>query len=390
MDSTETLPAGVHSPALRLGFVSGVDSKYSVDGSVQSLNEINTVRFDSDQLSRMDPEVKTLVSVLNQYSQQQLGSQIDLGTLRVKTEPTVRYIAPIYARGISENHTLAVATPIVFYQNKLTLTQSASNVDAICGLFGPIRQNLPELDDACRRLNVRVTDAARQELARKGFKPLENRNETVFGDAQLVSLWRFHERGNRSLLLRTTLTLPTGQRNDPDDLADLGVFGYTALEPMVLANLLVGRRLRFALKGGYKWMVPDSVEMRVPSDAGDVIPGAETKERLSRRAGGTLTMGGAANWNIFDSILLAGGYEMSTKSRDSFRGSRAASYDLLSRGSDTLAHRLRAGITYDTISLYKKTGSVPPLKLDFEVINTIAGRNTERQLVNELSLTMFF
>lgn len=390
MDSTEILPKGINSPAIRYGIISGVDSKYMADGSVMSLNDINTVNFDSKQLEKINPDVTNLVNILNEFSQQRLGQQLNLGTMRVETVPDVKYMAPIYARGISESLTLALALPIVFYENELSLQQSASNVSQICSQFSGIENDIPELKSACQELNVKVVDATRNELSKKGYRPIQDRKETVLGDAQFVSLWKFHDDQIHSALLRTTLTLPTGKKNDPDDLADLGVFGNTAIEPAVVVNYLPWRRMRLAAKAGYKFILPDSMEVRVPGSEGDILPGQETKEKVSRRTGGTAFVGGAANLSIGSSFSIAGGYEYSRKSADNFSGNRGARYDILGKDSKSQAHKLRAGVTYDTISLYQRTKSFPPLKLDYEVINTIAGSNSDRQLVNEFSLTMFF
>lgn len=390
MDSTETLPAGVNSPAIRYGIVSGVDSKYTADGSVMSLNEINTVNFNSEQIAKINPEITNLVNILNQFSQQRLGSQINLGTMRVETVPNVKYIAPIYARGITEKFTMAVAMPVVFYENKLTLNQSSSNVPQICAQFSGIENDIPELKEACRELSVNVVDATQNELQKKGYRRIQDRKETVFGDAQMVGLWRMHDNGSRSAMLRTTLTLPTGKKNDPDDLADLGIFGNTAIEPAVIVNQLIGRRIRLAAKAGVKLIAPDSVEARVPGSDGDILPGPETKEKVSRRTGASAFVGGAVNLSIGDSFGLAGGYEYSRKGEDGYSGKRGARYDLLSKDSSSQAHKLRGGISYDTIALYQRTKTFPPLKVDYEIINTIAGSNSDRQLVNEFSLTMFF
>jgi hypothetical protein len=390
MDSTEILPAGINSPAFRYVILSGIDSKYTADGSILTLNEINTVNFTSDKLTQIDPQVTQFVNILNQYSQQELGTQINLGTLRIESEPTVKYIAPIYARGITDTFTLAAAVPVVFYENKLQMTQSSSNVQAICGQFSGLTKDVPEIKEACQKLDIKVVDAASDEIAKKGFKPIHDRQETLIGDAQLVGLWKFQEAESTSTLLRTTLSLPTGKKNDPDDLADLGAFGETSLEPMVVFNYLPHKHIRLAAKTGYKLTVPDSLECRVPESEGDFLPKAESKETLSRDLGDTFTLGAAVNWLIGDSFSVAGGYEYNHKGPDSYKGSRGARYDLLMKDTKSRAHKLRAGLSFDTISLYQRKKNFPPLKVDYEVTNTIAGLNTDRQIVNELSLTMFF
>lgn len=392
MDSTETLPKSVNSPAFRYGMISGVDSKYNSSGSVEALSDINTINFNSDQLKRISPEIETLVLVLNQLSgTHRLGDQLNLGTLRVETEPDVKYFVPIFARGITDDLSVGIALPVVFYKNKLSLAQGNSNADEVCDKLGPT--SVDELKEACNQLrNTRMTDEVAKELEKKGYKPIKDRKETLLGDLQLVSFWRFlHVTGSKhSLVLRNTLTLPTGKSNDPDDLADLGAFGQSAIEAQLLHNYVPTPALRIAAKAGYKLTLPDSVDARVPQNENDVLPGRETKEKVSRNLGDTISMGAAVTWNFWGDFGIAGGYEYSRKFSDRYSGAQGRRYDLLERDTNSEAHRLRGGISYDTIALYQRTKSVPPLKLDFEVINTVAGRNIDRSLTNELSLTFFF
>jgi hypothetical protein len=390
MDSTEVLPAKVNSPAFRYGLVSGVDSKFLSDGSVRDLNDINTVRFDSQQLARMNPEVTQLVNILDQFSRQRLGSQLNLGTLRVSTQPRVSYFVPIYARGISDRLSLAIALPIVFYSNELRITQSASNVPAICAQFLALQEDIPDLKTACESLSIKITDATRAELAKKGYRPIQDRKETVPGDIQLLGLWKAFDNGLHSTMIRTTLGLPTGQSNDPDDLADLGIFGQRMAETVVLYNYLPLHWLRLAVKTGYRMMIPDQVVMRVPKDEGDILPDSSQKVDVSRNLGDTWLLGGAINVNLFSSFAMAAGYERLVKSADSFSGGSNLRYDLLGKDSSGEAERLRMGLTYDTISLYQRTKAFPPLKFDYEWLNTFAGRNNDRQFVHEFSVTFFF
>jgi hypothetical protein len=111
---------------------------------------------------------------------------------------------------------------------------------------------------------------------------------------------------------------------------------------------------------------------------------------VRRNIGDTITIGTAANYSLYDSFSVAGGYEYVRKAADRYAGDRGTRYDLLMKDSSSQAHRLRAGIYYDTIALYKRTKSFPPLQLGFEVTNTVAGENVDRQMINELTLTMFF
>ena len=307
----------------------------------------------------------------------------------METKPDVRYFVPIYARGITDKWSLAGAMPVIFYKNQLRLVQSASNAGQICDQIGPTPSQ--DLQDACNKLrSTKMTDEVARQLALKGYKPIQDREETIFGDLQIVSLWRFFERDLHSAMLRTSLNLPTGKKKDPSDLADLGVFGETAVENQLIYNYLVTPRLRLATKAGYRFAVPDHVDARVPTSADDLLPDQSTTERVARKLGDTLTLGAAATWNLIGDFGVAGGYEFVAKGTDTYSGDKGSRYELLGKNSDSVAHRLRGGLSYDTIGLYKRTKKVPPMKFDFEVTNTVAGRNVDRELINELSLTLFF
>lgn len=388
MDSTELLPAKVNSPAFRYGMISGIDSKYTADGSVRSLSDINTIEFNSSLLQTLDPRIKTFVDTLNTFSNNNLGTQLNLGTLRIDTEPRVNYLAPIYARGITNNFTMAVAAPIVYYKNKMQLQQSSSNVSEICGHVTGVSD--PLLVDACNQLSKKLTDVVQDQLVSRGYRRIEDRDETIFSDMQLVGLYKFYEKEEITSVARTTLTLPTGPSDDPDDLADISVFGRKAVEEQVLLNYKPIRWLRLATKASYKLAIPDSVVMRVPTTEGDVLPGPETKEKVSRNIGDTITWGAAANIAITSAFEIAGGYEYSVKGEDKYSGTRGGSYSTLAKDSRSTSHKLRAGFSFDTIALYTKTKSFPPLKFDYEISNTFAGINSDRQMVNEFSFTMFF
>lgn len=387
MDATETLPVSVNSPALRYGLITGVDSKYGPGGGVQSLNDTNTIHFDSKQLQKLDA---TLIPLFNQISSgQRLGDQLDLGTLRIESKPEIRYFVPIYARGITDTFTLAAALPVLRYRNQLRLVQSASNAAQVCGQIGG--SGTPEVQDACNQISrIKMTDVVAGQLAARGYKPIQDRDESMVGDLQFVGLWRFFEKGPHSVLVRNTLTLPTGKKKDADDLAALGVFGETAIESQFIYNYQLTPTLRLAGKAGYRYAVPDRVDYRVPQSEGDILPDQSSKENVTRKLGDTITLGASASWTLWTDIGFGGGYEYVSKMADRYDGTRGARYDLIGRDSDSVAHRLRGEVSYDTIDLYRRKKNFPPLKVAFEVSNTVAGKNVDRQLVNELSLTLFF
>lgn len=387
MDSTQVLPESINSPSIRMGIVSGVGMKFMSSGDLMELGDYNSIEFDAKALAQFEPRVSQLVAVLNQFGPQRLGDELSLGVLRVNTAPEVRYFAPVYARGITEQWTLGFGVPILTYKNKLSLTQTGSNIDAVRALFGPAS---PTLNDAFDRMNVSLVTAAHELLAKKGYRSLADRDETQVGDLQLVSVLQFAKREKSSAQFKTILSLPTGQGNDPDDLADLGAFGYLAIENQILGNYVIQGRWQLAAKGGFRYTFNDRVTRRVPLNEADTLPDQNTKEQVARQTGGSLFAGGSLTYAATETIDLAVGVESTRKAADSYSGKLSNRYDLLGRDTESSSDRMRFGVTYSSVEKFLAGQAWLPTMIAYEFSDTIRGINTERMTVHEIWLQLFF
>jgi hypothetical protein len=388
LDSSDVLPSHVDSPSVRIGYVSGIGQKYTSNGSLMSLTDVNSMTFDAKKLVAIEPRVQQLISVLNQFGQQQMGSALTLGTLHINTEPAVNYYAPIHAHGITDKWTIAVGVPIIHYKNNIALTQEGSNLDAIQKQAGGIS---PELDSAFDELHAGLVQSAQKELAGKGYKPLQNVDTTFVADTQLVSLYQIFNNKRLALLTKTTLNLPTGPKDDPDDLTDLSDFGQTNVsEGAVLTYMLLPKlRVSGLLTGTYG--IPDTIDKRVPTSANDSLPDASTKENVHRQIGSSLSLGVSTMYWFTQKWSAGAGYDIVTKGADRYWGDRATShYNLLESDSNQIAHHVRFGISFDTISSYLAKQAFMPAMVTYTYSDTISGINVSRQTIHELWLTMFF
>lgn len=386
MDSTEILPEAINSPSIRIGFVSGIGFRFLSSGDLMSLNDINSIEFDAKALSAFEPRVNELVGVLNQFGNQRLGDQLSLGTLKLDTDPKIKYYAPVFAHGINARWTVAVGLPVVSYSNKISMTQSRGNVEEIRAQIGNAS---PEINAAFNDLSVNLATVANQTLEAKGYKPITDREETQLGDLNVASLIEFAKRDNASGQYKLILTLPTGKGNDPDDLADIGAFGYTAIENQLTANYLVGR-LQMAAKAGYRYTLPDRVVRRVPVSESDTLPGIETKQTVERSTGGAVFGGGSVTYRFSDAFNMGIGVERVIKDEDRYSGSAYGRYDLLGKDTNSDADRLRIGFNYSTVESFMAGNSLLPTMIAYEFSDTIRGVNTERMTVHEIWLQLFF
>lgn len=387
IDSTEVLPEAINSPSVRMGVVSGIGLKFLSNGDLMTLGDINSVEFDISTLRQFEPRVNELVAVLNQFGSQRLGDQLSLGVLKVDTTPEVRYLAPVYARGITRQWTVGFGLPIVNYRNRLSLSQHGSNLAAVRGQVGNASSDLNEAFD---QLNVNLATVAQETLVKKGYKPLVDRDETLLGDLQIVSLVQMNKEENFSTQLKTLLSVPTGNGDDPDDLVDLGAFGYTAIENQLLGNFVPRKNWQLAAKVGYRYTLPDRVSRRIPTREDDSLPGPETKMTVDRRSGDAIFGGGSVTYAVNRGLDIGVGWEFTRKGADSYSGSAPVRYDLISNQMDSSSDRVRLGISYSTIESFFAGQAMLPSIIAYEFSDTFNGRNTERMAVHELWLQLFF
>jgi hypothetical protein len=384
LTSTTVLPAGINSPSFRMGNIQGIDQKYTEDGTLMRLGDSKSVAFDAPQLAKFNPDAKKLIDALNRFGSQRLGDNFNLGVLRVETSPQVKYFAPVYARGMTENWTLGFGLPIVNYTNKIHLSQQFSNIEYYRQQFSGLD---PELDAA---LNTNLGEATNQTLAGKGYKKLSSRDETFLADVQLVSLYRLFETPDQAMTYQAQLGLPTGPQYNTDDLAAINIFGRTTLNNTVAYSRRLGTRFTAVPYLSYLMNIQDSVDMRVPTSESDTLPDQSTKENIQRQIGNSTTLGSSLLYDLSDALTFGVGYEMLQKDQDIYRGARNQRYDLLSKDTATKAQRARAEITYSTVKSYFKKAAMIPAVISLEVSDVIAGVNVERQLVQELNVMLFF
>lgn len=388
LDSASVLPVGVRSPAIRMGTVGGIGQKFTSGGNLQSLSDYHSIAFDAQTLQQVLPEAQRLVSVLNQFGHQNLGDALNLGVLRIETRPEVRYVAPIFAYGLTPKWTLAVGLPIVTYRNTFQMSQYGSNVAAIQAQIGG---NVDaELNQAFAQMNASLVTSAETTLAEKGYKTLRSRDEMIFGDMQIVGIYQFLRERKWTGALKSIANLPTGPADDPDDLADLNIFGETALEEIIILNYQVTSRLQLASRMAYRWLIPDKVVRRVPENANDTLPGIERKSRVSRDRGDSASVGGSLRYKLFDRVTGGAGYEFTSRGADRYSGRMPGAYDVLARGTDGESLRFRAGADYSTTEAYVAGTAFLPMMFSYEFSDTVAGRNVERQTIHEFWLTLFF
>ncbi len=387
--STQTVPAGIRSPSVRVGNISQLSQKYTGTGNLANSVDLRSFEFNAKKLSVIEPKIAQLVGLFNRMGRYDLGSQINKGTLKIDSQPIIKYTAPLMAFGVTDRWTLGGGIPVVNYKNDIQLSKTASNIAAfkkIASELGvdELNQGLQQLDD------IDLISTFHTELQKKGYNDLEKQDQTFLGDLQLASLYRMDDLGLLQSQFRLNIILPTGPKFNSDNLAAFNQFGYTSLEPQIISAHPLINRLKIAGLLGLRIYVPDQVTVRVPENEDDILPSAEQKETVKRSPGMKLTESLQLSYSASSAWTFFGISEWSQKSSDRYEGSGQKRYDLLSRDTETQTHVVIGGISFSSVEAYQKSKKGIPAMVSAQISDTIAGKNVERQLVQEISGTLFF
>jgi hypothetical protein len=387
-DSADVLPEHVNSSMVRVGMVTGIDERYDGNGNLETLGDMHSMQFNSAALVQINPQAQQLISALNQFGNQQLGTELNLGILKVNTDPQINYIAPIQAYGVTSKFTIAVGLPIMQYHNDVTLSQTGGNVSQIQSQVNGVGS--AALNSAFQKLNVSLVQSAQQLLAQEGYEPLGETNQTIVGDLQVAGLYQFYKKDNTSLLSKTILTLPTGPAPDPNNIADPGLTGNTAITEEGIVNYRLLPKLKLSAKIAYEYMIPDKVQERVPTSAQDTLPAQNTIETVNRKTGDTVTEAFGANYQLARRWTTGVGYEFDQIGADQYSGSQGSNYALLATDTGGSAQVASLNVSYDSLSAFLAKETFLPTVITYSFSDTVAGVNVPRQTINELWITMFF
>ncbi len=395
VERAAVLPKGVHYATLRTAQVNQVSQKFDSSGMLKNQGDFYTVNMDLPKLmSFLKPdkkaELQKLVDVLNQSGRSELGEKMNLGQLKVEIQPDLKYTAPVFARGLTERFTLGVAFPVIQYSIDLKLSQLGSNIPQLQQEMRSLAEASPELEAGLNTVAQDLVGSLHQVVAEKGYRKLQSRKDTFLGDIQIVGLYQFLKTDRWSSVVKSTVILPTGPRDDPDDLTDVTSQHQTGLGATLIQDYLVLSKTTVGLSAGYLARLPDQAEKRVPLNEGDILPDADRKETLQRDLGDTVTLGFGASHKLSDEFELSAGYEVGQKAADRYQGGRGYNYDLLSRNSSQSWQKVMAGLEYSTVTGFLRKLNSVPYGVAYDYSDLIAGRNIEKMQIHEVSFKLFF
>ncbi len=390
--SQVVLPQGIWHPRLMFGTVSEVSSEFSDEGKLNNIGRYNQT-FDSDFLKNQIPEFGVLCDLLNEYSgSYELCDEINLGSLKFSGSPTISYIAPVIAYGVSSKVTIGVAVPVVSMTGNVSVEQVGSNnANAVrAQIAGSSVQ--AQFDEAFDKMsNADLVAEFNKALDERGYEPIGERNFSVLGDIQLLTFYEYYQTTYWNNYLQLMFNLPTGPQDDPDDLMDFPNFHQTGFRLKNHHDVRPYRRWTLGFAYSYFWKIQDTTVKRVPENEDDILPDEDRKESVTRDLGDIVTLDIYTKYGLTDFIYVNAGIEMAHKAKDEYSGSNPDwDYDLLERDTEANWIGGKVGLTFTTVDWYKSGRFKMPFMISYNYSDILDGKNVPKQVKHEGSLLLFF
>ncbi len=294
---------------------------------------------------------------------------------------------PVFAYGLTEKLTLAIAVPIIKYESLVGVGfVPTSEIDRINRSFED-NENIASQTE----FNDRMSDPINFRLDTFNYAPLKNEKGTLLGDIKVVGKYNILKNDNVNFTLQPEVTLPTGKiQNANEVVAPARGDGQWDVGLSLLTDYTLTSELTLNTALTYVVQLPDEKDMRVPYKSDSKL--SNDQESLERDLGDSVSAQLGIRYEFFKGTTFRSGYSFQYKGEDKYDGGQfeAARYDLLSDDTRQRMHSIQLGLGYSTIKLFRE-GSFPvPLEVSVIHSRVLSGKNVTKDPQTTLSMAMFF
>ncbi|MES2527444.1 MAG: hypothetical protein V4598_10165 [Bdellovibrionota bacterium] len=221
------------------------------------------------------------------------------------------------------------------------------------------------------------------------YKPIGTWQGQGYGDMETGVMIKAIDKGTWGLQVYPGVVLPTGRQDDPNILQDIGfgdgqfdVFGELGTGYIVNDNLSFGTRFR------YTYQAPSKKELRVPTSR-DFTLSADKGEfdvkygdKLNFMVNSTLAVN---DWFSFTPV-----YRYLYQMKSEYDSSFGAANDYLSYNSDKQEHQVQLTASVSSIQPFLKKKFALPAQFNFNVVQTVSGKNVPKVGRFEVELRLIF
>lgn len=398
-DSADVLPAGVRS--LRVNtMTTETDTQYSDSGTFEGVGSALNQRLTWQKLGDgLASEIETASFLAyarhNNKNLQKKDFQANavigetFGDVKARVTATV----PVFAYGLSDIWTTAIAVPVVYSKVRVTTGFVA---------FDNFRTFVNKMSEDGKRnkaleAQTKSAQAIDTKLTGQGYSPRYSRSKTEVGDVVWVNKFQVVKDKTVKVAVQPQVVFPTGKRASIHDPFDIGTGdGQFDVGLKGVADVRLSSTLNWVSSVGYTAQLPDKKSQRIP-ESPDSRTSPDVDQSTYRDLGDILaaSSGVAYQVNFLDPGLIASTtYTYQYKEPDRYAGANqnigGERYNYLEKETEQSMHAVRAGLGYSTVGRYLKGEFAIPFETNLGFTKVVGGRNVKVTDLASLELVMYF
>jgi hypothetical protein len=356
----------------------------AIDGLGYRLNRSISYSDLIDGLPAQDDRasLRGLVQSKNHSLDSSVGDTFGVVNARVTTT------IPIFAYGVTEKWTLALAIPIV-YTNVNVDTGWKSNE-----MFNQMYAGLT--DDGRHNQKVefqnKLDNVIKTKASNSGYDDVTGYNSTQLADAVVNSRYLLFKEDNQQWSLNQRLVLPTGRVDNLNRLVDIPTGdGQVDVGIGTSYDYLPSTSLQLGVSTYYLHQIAHTRAKRLPLKPYENLSpdiDYDTHQKLGDLMGASVS----AKYYFVDTTSFAVQYSQQYKQKDVFTGNKFASerYEWMALDTEQNMRSVLAGVQFSTIPLFKRKQFAIPLDAQLSMGKSMGGRNVPVTEMYSLELAAYF
>jgi hypothetical protein len=222
-----------------------------------------------------------------------------------------------------------------------------------------------------------------------GYKPLGNWTGSGFGDMETGVMAKVIDKGTWGLLLYPGVVLPTGRTKDPNMLQDVA-FGdgqYDFFSEMA-TGYLANDQLSFGTTFRYTYQAPTQKTLRIPDSAD--FPLSANSGSFNVKYGDRVNWMVNSTYKLNDWFAITPTYRFMYQLPSKYDSQFSAANGYLSANTDKQEHQVQLTTTLSSITPFLKKEFLLPAQINFNIVQTVAGKNVPKVGRFEIEFRMLF
>ena len=388
-ESAIVLPKGVFGVSMEGRYYFPFEKRYNDDGKKEDI----AVDYNGNLNSSIFPGLRSVETFFGMRP----GSA-SIGWSNVSYEFQGEDFIPIFQYGITDRLTMGIKTPYYWRKNNVEASLDSSTatvgknafLNTLTPLFVPGTVRLTTTDAQNLIGNgLDINGDGRIDISGYGFKPIKTWSGKGIGDIEIGGRYQYLKTDNWRLAFTGGIRLPTGEIDDPDNLADIGIGdgAYALLfnsnnDYTGIKNLLLNVSFRYDL------ILPHKERLRVPDDVDH--PLTRNEENVDRDIGDIIGLEASGTYEFFNGFNFSLLYKFNYKSKNDVSGDRGFRYESLENETNFIEHAAIVGLGYSTLALFQAKKFPIPMTATFLYRNRFEGKNLLDSQYIGLNLAVYF